>query len=86
MRLHRTATPRRIANSQSNWLFLVPAILLLGLLGLPLLVLIARAFGLCGRRADTLQEVEHAVESALTSRTSLVLEVPVDYREYYELV
>ncbi len=46
MRPHHTSTPRKITNSQSNWLFIVPGLWLLALLGLPLLALILRAFGL----------------------------------------
>jgi acetolactate synthase-1/2/3 large subunit len=46
----------------------------------------AQAFGICGRRAATLAEVRAAIEYALTERTALVLDVPVDYREYYDLV
>jgi molybdate transport system permease protein len=47
MRLRRTSTPRkRTTNSQSGWLFVVPGMLLVALLGLPLLALIARAFGI----------------------------------------
>jgi acetolactate synthase-1/2/3 large subunit len=47
---------------------------------------VARAFGICGKRAGTLDQVKEAVEGALTSRTPLVLDVAVDYREYYDLV
>lgn len=46
----------------------------------------AEAFGIAGRRAASLSEVRDCVEEALTRRTALLIEVPVDYREYYELV
>lgn len=52
----------------------------------PDFAIVAAAFGICGRRAATLEEARTAVEQALTSRTALVLDVPVDYREYYELL
>jgi len=52
----------------------------------PDFAVVAQAFGICGRRAATLGEVRTAVERALSSRTALVLDVAVDYREYYELV
>jgi thiamine pyrophosphate-dependent acetolactate synthase large subunit-like protein len=47
---------------------------------------IARAFGLNGRRAASIAGVKEAVEQALAQRTALVLDVPIDHREYYELV
>lgn len=47
---------------------------------------IGQAFGIRSKRAGTLADVVSAVESALTSRSALLLEVPVDYREYYDLV
>ena len=47
---------------------------------------IGRAFGICGIRAAAMQEISAAVETALSARQALLLEVPIDYREYYELV
>lgn len=41
----RLSAQRKITNSQSNWLFVIPAALMIALLGLPLLSLITRAFG-----------------------------------------
>ena len=47
---------------------------------------IAEAFGLPSRKAQSIQEARSAVERALTGRTALLVDVPIDYREYYELV
>ncbi len=47
---------------------------------------IAEAFGICGERAETVAQALAAVENALRGRNPLVLEVPVDLREYYDLV
>jgi acetolactate synthase-1/2/3 large subunit len=47
---------------------------------------IAKAFGIPGWRARSVAEAQAAVESALTRREPLLLEVPVDMREYYELI
>lgn len=47
---------------------------------------IAHGFGLIGRRAETLDLVEEEVTRALLARTPLVLDIPVDYQEYYQLV
>ncbi len=47
---------------------------------------IAEAFGICGRRAQSAGEVRMEVERALASRRPLVLEVPTDLNEYYDLV
>lgn len=46
MRLHRSSTHRVVTtNSQSDWLFVIPGLLLVLLLGLPLLALFLRAIG-----------------------------------------
>lgn len=45
MRLRRPSPHRTTTNSQSDWLFVIPGLFLTALLGLPLLALIARAFG-----------------------------------------
>ncbi|HEV8146974.1 MAG TPA: thiamine pyrophosphate-binding protein [Bryobacteraceae bacterium] len=46
----------------------------------------AQAFGITGQRASTIAALRTAVETALTQRTSIVIDVPIDYREYYDLV
>jgi len=46
----------------------------------------AQAFGLRGERAKTIAEARDALERALSRKEPLLLEVPVDLREYYELV
>ena len=47
---------------------------------------IAEAFDICGERAETVAEAQAALGNALRRRNPLVLEVPVDLREYYDLV
>jgi acetolactate synthase-1/2/3 large subunit len=47
---------------------------------------LADAFGIRGEKATTIAEAQLAVERALEHQTSLLLEVPVDLQEYYELV
>jgi acetolactate synthase-1/2/3 large subunit len=47
---------------------------------------IAEAFGICGQRVATVAEAQTAVGNALRQRNSLVLEIPVSLREYYDLV
>lgn len=47
---------------------------------------IARAFGIQGERASSLAAAKLSVERAVEQRTALLLEVPVDMQEYYELV
>jgi acetolactate synthase-1/2/3 large subunit len=47
---------------------------------------IAHAFGIAGQRATSIAAAKACVETALNKRIPLVLEVPVDYREYYEFV
>ena len=46
----------------------------------------ANAFGIEGTRAASIEEARDAVESALTRRVPFLIEVPIDYREYYSLV
>jgi acetolactate synthase-1/2/3 large subunit len=46
----------------------------------------AQAFGIAGHRASTIAELRAAVETALTQRTPILIDVPIDYREYYDLV
>jgi thiamine pyrophosphate-dependent acetolactate synthase large subunit-like protein len=52
----------------------------------PDFVAIAEAFGISGKKAETVAEAQEELGNALHRRTPLVLEVPVDLREYYELV
>jgi acetolactate synthase-1/2/3 large subunit len=47
---------------------------------------IARAFGIAGHKARDIADARDAVERAVTSRTALLVDVPIDYREYYDLV
>jgi len=47
---------------------------------------IGQAFGIAGQRASSVAAAKACVETALTKRIPLLLEVPVDYREYYDLV
>ncbi len=47
---------------------------------------IAQSFGIAGRRVSTIAEAKACAEQALAGRASFVLDVPIDYREYYDLV
>ncbi len=47
---------------------------------------IAQAFGIVSKRASTIAEARESVERALTARMPFLVDVAVDYREYYELV
>ncbi len=47
---------------------------------------VANSFGIRGEKATTVSEAKTAVERALTKRYPLVLDVPIDFREYYDLV
>ncbi|HEX4593224.1 MAG TPA: thiamine pyrophosphate-dependent enzyme [Bryobacteraceae bacterium] len=47
---------------------------------------IAQAFGIAGRRVASIAEAKSCAEQAITQRAPFVLDVPIDYREYYELV
>jgi acetolactate synthase-1/2/3 large subunit len=47
---------------------------------------IAQGFGIASCRAATIEALRSAVEQALSARTPIVIDVPVDYREYYELI
>ncbi len=47
---------------------------------------IAEAFGIASRKAHDIADARDAVERALTARTPLLIDVPIDYREYYDLV
>lgn len=52
----------------------------------PDFALIAQAFGICGERAESVTQAQEFVRNALSRRNPLVLEVPVDLGEYYNLV
>ncbi len=47
---------------------------------------IAEAFGISSRSAQTIQEARDVLEQALSQRTAMLVDVPIDYREYYDLV
>ena len=47
---------------------------------------VAHAFGIAGHKARDIQDARDAVERALTRRTPLLVDVPIDYGEYYDLV
>jgi acetolactate synthase-1/2/3 large subunit len=47
---------------------------------------IAQAFGIASQRATSVRAARACVETALTKRIPFLLEVPIDYREYYDLV
>jgi acetolactate synthase I/II/III large subunit len=47
---------------------------------------IAQGFGIAGRRVTSIAEAKTCAEQALTQRAPFVLDVPIDYREYYDLV
>jgi acetolactate synthase-1/2/3 large subunit len=47
---------------------------------------VAQAFGIAGRRVASIAEAKSCAEQALTQRVPFVLDVPIDYREYYDLV
>lgn len=47
---------------------------------------IAQAFGIAGRRVTSIAEAKSCAEQALSERAPFVLDVPIDYREYYDLV
>jgi acetolactate synthase I/II/III large subunit len=52
----------------------------------PDFVRIAQAFGIAGQRAMSVRAAKTCLETALAKRIPFLLEVPIDYREYYELV
>lgn len=47
---------------------------------------IAEAFGIAGHKARDIADARNVVERALTARTALLVDVPIDHREYYDLV
>jgi acetolactate synthase-1/2/3 large subunit len=52
----------------------------------PDFVRIAQAFGIASQRATSVSAARTCVETALLKRIPFLLEVPIDYREYYDLV
>ena len=47
---------------------------------------IAQAFCISSKRTSTIAEARESLEHAMTARVPFLLDVAVDYREYYELV
>jgi len=47
---------------------------------------IAHSFGIAGQRVSSIAEAKSCAEKALTERAPFVLDVPIDYGEYYDLV
>jgi acetolactate synthase I/II/III large subunit len=47
---------------------------------------IALAFGIAGRHVKSIAEAKSCAEQAFIERAPFVLDVPIDYREYYDLV
>lgn len=47
---------------------------------------VAEAFGICGHRTESVAQAQAALGNALSLRKAFLLEVPVDLREYYDLV
>ena len=46
---------------------------------------IAQAFGIAGRRVSSIAEAKTCAEQALAKRGPFMLDVPIDYHEYYDL-
>jgi len=47
---------------------------------------IAQAFGIAAKRITNMSEIRECVDQALTKRIPFLIDVPIDYREYYDLV
>ena len=47
---------------------------------------IADAFGIPSHKAQGIADARDAVARALSTRTALLVDIPIDYREYYDLV
>jgi len=47
---------------------------------------IADAFGILSHKAQSIADARDAVERSLSTRTPLLVDIPIDYREYYDLV
>jgi len=52
----------------------------------PDFVKIAEAFGIHARRVSHITELKNSVERAVAERKPCLIDVPIDHREYYELV
>ena len=52
----------------------------------PDFAVIAQSFGIAGRRVNSIAEAKSCAEEALTKRAPFLLDVPIDYGEYYDLV
>jgi acetolactate synthase-1/2/3 large subunit len=52
----------------------------------PDFVKIAEAFGIHARRVSHITELRSSIERAVTDRKPCVIDVPIDHREYYDLV
>lgn len=81
---HRTLIARKQTNSQSDWLFVIPGLLLALLLGLPLLALLARAFGqdfLTHALSDSALSAMRlsVITSALSMTISILAGTPLAY-------
>lgn len=47
---------------------------------------VAQAFGIRSKRVKTIDEARNAISKALEERIPFLLDVPIDHREYYDLV
>ncbi len=47
---------------------------------------VAEAFGIAGRRASNIAELREHVSQALIERRATIIDAPIDYHEYYELI
>src|SRR5258708_4083345 len=47
---------------------------------------IAQAFGIAAKRVTNISGIRDCVEQALAKRIPFLIDVPIDYREYYDLV
>ncbi|HEY6392131.1 MAG TPA: thiamine pyrophosphate-binding protein [Bryobacteraceae bacterium] len=47
---------------------------------------IAQAFGIAAKRVTSISKIRECVDQALTKRIPFLIDIPIDYREYYDLV
>jgi acetolactate synthase-1/2/3 large subunit len=47
---------------------------------------IAQAFGIASHRTSSIEDARNMFDQALTSGVPFLIDVPIDYREYYDLV
>ena len=52
----------------------------------PDFAVVGQAFGIASKRVANIAEAKDCVERALSDRIPFLVDVPIDYREYYELV